>query len=353
MSRRRSLLLGLLSVVMVAASLAWSPAPAYALSLKSGFDVNRVTRPSLSSLTNFAFLPNGSGTMLAIGKCGEVSRGTMAGGWTTVGWSGQSSVYCALGDRGLLGIAVDLEGSTLVVYLLHDYLGSDGLVYGRLTKYNANSASAPTSLSGGQTILDQMPSFSATNPGVGDDSHTIGTVLVAPDHTLFVGVGDGSSFSFADESALNAQSIDSPRGKIFHVDASGAGLSSNRFWNGDRTAWRSKVYAYGLRNSFRFSLKPGTSTLYIGDVGWNDWEEINVADDKGLNFGWPCWEGPLGERNHYAPLAQCRQLYANPPSNLRGPVYWWDHGNGNNAALGGEFAVGDHYGPYSGAYFFG
>jgi glucose/arabinose dehydrogenase len=353
MTRRRSLLLGVLSIVLVAVPLAFNPAPAYALTLKPGFNVTRTTQPNIESLTNFAFLPGGSGTMLAIGKCGGLTRGTITGGWTIVSWPAQGAVYCALGDRGLLGIAVDLDGSTLSVYLLYDYMGGDGRIYGRLSKFTANSATAPTSLSGGQTVLDGMPSFSANHPGAGDDSHTIGTVLVAPDHSLFVGVGDGSSANFPDESALNAQNIDSPRGKIFHIDASGNGLSTNPFFDGNPTSWRSRVFAYGLRNPFRFSLPPGTNNrLYIGDVGWKMWEEINVADG-GENFGWPCWEGPLSERNEYRTMAACQQAYANPPSNLKGPLYWWDHANGNNAAVGGEFAAGVDYGAYSGAYFFG
>src|SRR5262249_40365647 len=147
---------------------------------------------------------------------------------------------------------------------------------------------------------------------------------------------------------------------IFHVDSSGRGLASNPFWNGDANAWRSKVFAYGLRNPFRFSLQPGTtSTLYIGDVGWNDFEEIDVSTG-GENFGWPCWEGPLSFRQEYADLTAdgqqpCQQQYATPPPNLRGPLYYWDHQSvvaGGHGALGGVFAIGAPYGAYSGAYFF-
>ena len=57
---------------------------------------------------------------------------------------------------------------------------------------------------------------------------------------------------------------------------------------------RSKVWAYGLRNPFRFTDPPRTSEPYIGDVGWNTWEEIDTG--KGANFGWPCYEGGAGRR---------------------------------------------------------
>src|SRR5436853_267304 len=79
-------------------------------------------------------------------------------------------------------------------------------------------------------------------PGTGDDSHTIGTVLVAPDHSVFVGVGDGSSYLQPDVSATNAQDIDSVRGKIFHINANGQGLTTNPFYRGDVNEVRAKVY---------------------------------------------------------------------------------------------------------------
>jgi glucose/arabinose dehydrogenase len=56
-----------------------------------------------------------------------------------------------------------------------------------------------------------------------------------------------------------------------------------------------RIIAHGLRNPFRFTPRPGTTELWLGDVGWSDWEEINrITDPLGTveNFGWPCYEGP-------------------------------------------------------------
>src|SRR5262249_40282723 len=148
-------------------------------------------------------------------------------------------------------------------------------------------------------VLDQVPSFSSTGATCAN-SHTVGTVLAQPDGTLFVGNGDASSNCNVDNSALAAQDLTSPRGKILHINANGTGVSSNPFYEpGNPSSWRSRVFAYGLRNPFRFTVKPGTtSTLYIGEVGWSTYEEIDVARG-GENFGWPCWEGPLSFRNGY------------------------------------------------------
>ena len=55
-----------------------------------------------------------------------------------------------------------------------------------------------------------------------------------------------------------------------------------------------RIIAYGVRNPFRLTIRPGTNEVWLGDVGWNNWEEINrIADPLGSveNFGWPCYEG--------------------------------------------------------------
>jgi len=377
MIRRRSLWLGLLAVTMVAGSLAYGsdPASAATQSLKPGFNLAKSTRPNFSSLTNFVFLP-GTNNLLATGKCGDISLGRMNGGdlantsWSSVSWPSEGEVTCAPQDRGLLGI--DVDGAT--VYLLYNYTGgaqcAEGgpKIYGRLRKVTANSSTAPTSLSTGSVILDCLPAFSSVHPGDGDDSHTVGSVVVAPDHTVFAGTGEASSYNLADPSAFGAQDINSPRGKIFHINPDGSPAAGNPFPGSGE--WGSKVFAYGFRNPFRFSIQPGTGVngvpivLYIGDVGWNQREEIDISSG-GENFGWPCYEGPLDFRNNYsrdsATKPTCDQTYNSPPANLKGPLYWWTHdgldGDGNppsgHAAMGGAFATGAAYGAYSGAYFFG
>ena len=67
---------------------------------------------------------------------------------------------------------------------------------------------------------------------------------------------------------------------------------------GTPTPNRRRIVAYGFRNPFRFTFRPGTSELWVGDVGWNTWEEINRIPDvtRGRNFGWPCYEGTADGR---------------------------------------------------------
>ena len=56
-------------------------------------------------------------------------------------------------------------------------------------------------------------------------------------------------------------------------------------------SWRSRVWVYGVRNPFGFTLQPGHRGVFFGDVGWNTWEEVNHGRFAGTNFGWPCYEG--------------------------------------------------------------
>ena len=76
-----------------------------------------------------------------------------------------------------------------------------------------------------------------------------------------------------------------------------------------------RIVAFGLRNPFRFSFKPGTNQVYIGDVGWNDYEEIDTATvgagQKVPNFGWPCYEGSARQPTWDAlNNNMCEKLYA-------------------------------------------
>ena len=86
---------------------------------------------------------------------------------------------------------------------------------------------------------------------------------------------------------------------------------------GDRTRMPRGSSAYGLRNPFRFTFRPGTNEIWVGDVGWDDWEEIDrVVSTRGgavANFGWPCYEG-VGRQASYESvgLQLCTSLYAAP-----------------------------------------
>jgi glucose/arabinose dehydrogenase len=187
-------------------------------------------------------------------------------------------------------------------------------------------------------------------------SHSIGTVAFGPDGYLYAGAGDGASFDTVDYGqfgspkknpcgdpptgvgtnltaptseggALRSQDMQTTGdptgldGSIIRIDsATGAPAPGNPTTTGDTNARR--IVSYGYRNPFRFAFRPGTSELWVGDVGWNTTEEINrIASPTAApvaNFGWPCYEGAEQQPGYSATgFNLCTQLYnagtAKPP----------------------------------------
>lgn len=188
-----------------------------------------------------------------------------------------------------------------------------------------------------------------------EDSHSIGALKFGPDGALYVAIGDGSSYWTVDGYALRAQDINRFNGKILRVSVApgslGQGLPDNPFWNGNPNATRSKVWVYGVRNDFRFNFKPGTGTLYAGDVGWDTWEELNVIPQGGGgNLGWPCYEG-FPQQPGYAAFQECQSLYS--AGTAKAPLITWDHSVGTAAAVGGTFTgLNGYSSKYQNTYFY-
>lgn len=182
------------------------------------------------------------------------------------------------------------------------------------------------------------------------DSHSMGNVRFGPDGMLYVATGDGASYASVDPRALRSQDKNRLAGKFLRVNpANGQGLPDNPFYDGNLTHTVSKVWAYGVRNDFRFSFKPGTNTIVSGDVGWDTWEEINVVA-PGANLGWPCWEGNFIQPGYNA-YTFCQNLAA---GGITLPVIAWDHTAGTAAAIGGVFTGTNNYNAaYQNTYWYG
>ena len=268
-------------------------------------------------------------------------------------------------DHGLLGMAVDPNFATNgYIYLLYTYennsLQYDGTKTARLARYTAvGDAAAPTTESVvlGTVVGASCQDFPAGTDCIPSDgpSHGVGALKFAPDGTLFATVGESGSFNFVDDLSLRAQDIDSLAGKVIHITTTGAGLASNPFYNGSTGANRSKVWAMGVRNAYRFDIDPVSGVPYVGDVGWDTKEEIDAAV-AGANLGWPCYEGNA-QQPGFAPKTVCQALYAQGTSAVRFALYEYDHCQlfcGSTAVTGGVFYTGTTYpAQYRGLYFFG
>jgi glucose/arabinose dehydrogenase len=316
----------------------------------------------LTTPTAFTFLPDGR---ILIAQKHGVIRIVKNGSLLSMPFIDISAEVNDYWDHGLIGMAADpnfaTNGFVYVAYTYEndpsDYSGSKTA---RLSRFTASGDTA--SLSSEKVILGTSVGSACQNFPAGADcipsenpSHSVGQIRFDSGGNIFFSSGDGASFNVVDNLALRAQDLTSLGGKVMHITPLGAGLSTNPFWTGDASANKSKIWASGVRNSFRLNLRSGTYP-YAGDVGWDTWEEINAVV-KGANLGWPCYEG-LAQQPGYAPLATCQTLYGQGTSAVKFGVITYNHFYAgqhlSSAALGGTFYTGTTYpAKYQGAYFYG
>jgi glucose/arabinose dehydrogenase len=131
-------------------------------------------------------------------------------------------------------------------------------------------------------------------PHPGQDNHNGGQVQFGPDDYLYIGPGDGGGGCDPPD---NAQNLSSPLGKMLRIDMSGFTANytippNNPFVT--TTGAHPEIWAYGLRNPWRFSFDRLTGDLFIGDVGQDTREEVDfqpAGSPGGQNYGWKCIEG--------------------------------------------------------------
>jgi glucose/arabinose dehydrogenase len=216
------------------------------------------------------------------------------------------------GERGLLGLAVDADGSLAYV----DYTDNNGNT--EIDEY-AIAADGTFDPATRRKVL----AFDQPYP-----NHNGGDLVFGPDQMLYIGTGDGGAGGDPQRRALDSGEW---LGKILRIDptqSSDAAYSvppDNPFVGVDGA--RPEIWSIGLRNPWRFSFDRATGDLWIADVGQNQWEEIDVAwaadgGGRGMNFGWSAWEG-----NH-------RFNDDQPPDGATPPIFEYDHDDGCSVSGG-------------------
>ncbi|WP_326731153.1 PQQ-dependent sugar dehydrogenase [Streptomyces phaeochromogenes] len=180
------------------------------------------------------------------------------------------------GERGLLGIAFDKR-------FAHFYISFTNLE-GTSTVDEFAVRHGKIRPNTRRTVITQTQPY---------PNHNGGDIRFGPDGYLYIALGDGGS---GGDPHGNGQNLDTLLGKMLRIDPQGgkpyAIPRDNPFVN-DPNA-KDEIWAYGLRNPWRFSFDARTGDLLIGDVGQNDWEEIDWAPAKsrgGENYGWSQMEG--------------------------------------------------------------
>jgi glucose/arabinose dehydrogenase len=299
-------------------------------------------------------------------------------------------------DRGLLGLALDPNFPTKpYVYVLYTY---DAPIGGTAPEWSDDCPDPPGATVDGCVVsgrLSRLQVDPTTDKMVGTEkvliedwcqqfpSHSVGDLAFGPDGALYVSGGDGASLGETDYGQFGGTSgsptpknpcgdppggvgadLTPPRaqggalrsqdlrtsadpvtfdGTILRVDpATGKALPNNPLYNSDHSSAR-RIIAYGLRNPFRFTMRPGTDEVWLGDVGRSGWEEVdritNPTDANVENFGWPCYEG-RGRQADYdaANLNICENLYG-ATHVVKAPYYTYAHGTN---VVSGETCGTDH-----------
>jgi glucose/arabinose dehydrogenase len=293
-------------------------------------------------LTDFAWLADGG--LLAIGKDGTITFVPPGG---TPRFVTKVPTVRAVGDHGMLGLALANDyAATGHVYLAYDKGIPTGTGFGMVERWTASPPGNPTSFTQPRAVIDGSIPPLLNQKGV---NHGLDTVLVAPDNTLFVSIGDDTGNN-GDVQTLRAQDLTQPYGKLLHLTPDGKGVPSNPFYSAaDPTSWRSRIYAYGLRNPFRLTLDPRSGVPQVGDVGWNTTEELNALA-PGANGGWPCYEGTA--QTTFSSQAVCKTLYA--AGSVQMPLWSYQHAGAGASVTGGMFYTGTSYPEkYRNSHFFG
>lgn len=236
-----------------------------------------------------------------------------ATGFTTV-IDLSAGVQCC-GEAGLLGIAFDPDfTSNGHVYLSYT---APGLV-STVSRFTSNDGGATLDPGSEQVILRVNQDFT---------NHNGGNIAFGPDGYLYIGLGDGGGGGDPNSRAQNTTNL---LGAMLRIDVHGGPpygippnnpFAANPLCPADHSSASQcpEIYAWGLRNPWRWSFDRDTDALWVGDVGQNMWEEIDIVERNG-NYGWDCREGAHA---FGSPAPSCSTA-----SGLIDPVFEYDHGDG-------------------------
>lgn len=274
-------------------------------------------------------------------------------------------------ERGFLGVA------------FHPNYAVNGKLYTYTSEPVLGPPTFPTTMPPGtppdhQNVVAEWRAVSPGNPALGviptsrrellrEDhpqfNHNGGDLAFAPDNMLYISDGDGGG---ADDEGVghqpggNAQKLNTPLGKILRIDVDGSNSANgqygipadNPFVNGPPGTVK-EIFAFGLRNPFRFSFDPGTGRLFVGDAGQNDIEEVDVVV-RGGNYGWATKEGTLffygnGSGAGFASRVDNGLV----PADAIDPIAQYDTHHEGHSVIGGFVYQGARFPQLQGRYVFG
>ena len=243
----------------------------------------------------------------------------------------RASVTAAGSEQGLLSIA------------FHPQYSSNGYVYASYTNTEGNTRIVRHTVSVNPDQVDPASADTVLAVDQPFTNHNGGLVAFGPDGMLYVGLGDGGS---GGDPQGHGQDVTTLLGSMLRLDVDGAtsyAIPADNPFVGQTNA-RPEIWAYGLRNPWRFSFDRETGDLYLADVGENALEEVSfqpAASAGGENYGWNVMEASAC----FTPRNGC------PTTGLTLPMYDYSHGEGCSVT-GGYVYRGSASPALAGRYFF-
>jgi len=249
-----------------------------------------------------------------------------------------SSLVQFSGERGLLSLAFHPAYAQNGQFFV-DYTDQNGTI--TIARYLVSSGDPNVADPTSGTVLLGIPHATYSN-------HNGGLVMFGPDGFLYIGTGDGGG---GGDPFLNGQDSTKLLAKILRIDVNGGppyGIPISNPFVG-RPPAAPEVWAYGVRNPWRFAFDRTTGDLYIADVGQDSWEEIDYAPGNpgGRNYGWSVMEAT----HCFNPPTGCSS------TGLTLPVYEYAHVGSPDSVgcsiTGGFVYRGTRLTGFAGRYFFG
>lgn len=242
------------------------------------------------------------------------------------------------GERGLLGLAFHPDYASNGYFYVNYINNSGNTVVSRFSKSTTDD-----------NLADINSEFILMTVNQPYSNHNGGDLAFGTDGYLYIALGDGGS---GGDPGNRSQSLDTLLGKLLRIDVDNGspyGIpADNPFLIDGDPNTLPEIWAYGLRNPWRFSIDPTAGDIWIADVGQNEYEEINRVPVSvgGLNYGWRCYEG-----NNPYNTSGC------PPSNtMIFPVAEYAHSSPGEyfkcSITGGYKYNGSMYPNFNGLYFF-
>jgi glucose/arabinose dehydrogenase len=273
---------------------------------------------------------DGSGRVFILEKAGRVIFYKEGAEPAQIFLDIQGRVGSTGSEQGLLGIAFSPQYAQDGAFYL-DYTDLNGNTV--IARYHVSANADQADPSSDEMLLQIQQPYA---------NHNGGQLAFGPDGYLYIGMGDGGS---GGDPYGNGQSLTTLLGKILRVDVSlGQGYKippDNPFRDGSGLP---EIWAYGLRNPWRFSFDRLNGDLYIGDVGQNKWEEVDFltgGSPGGENFGWNYREGLHAYSGNLAAGIQ-----------FTDPIFEYGHNQGCSIT-GGYVYRGSSLQDWQGVYFFG